>query len=414
MATSDEIYNRMTPQEQQRARQIFEDASAGRLTPEQTRQAVTQNEARVRQQLAGGGTTSSTSGGDGGGGGGSSSNDCPPGYKKNEYGKCVPIDTSSSGGRNPNLFGPAYEELPVEEEVLPAQDAYLEFLQQQAEQQRQQARESARVVIGDLLSLYGLGDLTDFVNDLIFKEDIVDAATIIGKIKTDKGTAGKTYWARFAGNRQRLDAGRNVLSEAEYLAVENAYRQVMRSAGLPQDLFDRPDDLANLIGYDVSVAELNARINDGFQAVARANPEVKAQMQRLYGVSDATLAAYFLDPERATPVLLRQAQSAQIAGQAKLQAQQEVTAAQAEELAIAGVSEAEARQGFQTIAQAQEIFNPLILGETAITQEEQIAGVFGTSAAAQQRIRQRQRERQAAFETGGRFAGQGTTVTGLQ
>ncbi|MGA1656102.1 MAG: hypothetical protein ACO39D_08180, partial [Ilumatobacteraceae bacterium] len=52
--------------------------------------------------------------------------------------------------------------------------------------------------------------------------------------------------------------------------------------------------------------------------------------------------------------------------------------------------------------------------EEAISQQEQISGVFGTSAAAQQRIRQRSRERQAIFEAGGRFAGQGTTVTGLQ
>lgn len=86
----------------------------------------------------------------------------------------------------------------------------------------------------------------------------------------------------------------------------------------------------------------------------------------------------------------------------------------AEELATAGITEQQAREGFQTIAQAQEIFNPLLVGETAISTEEQIAGIFGTQAAAQQRIRQRQRERQATFEAGGRFAGQGTTVTGLQ
>ena len=84
-------------------------------------------------------------------------------------------------------------------------------------------------------------------------------------------------------------------------------------------------------------------------------------------------------------------------------------------MAVAGVTQEGARQGFQTIAQAGELFVALPgTTEQAISEQEQIAGVFGTQAAAQQRLRQRQRERQAAFEAGGRFAGQGTTVTGLQ
>ena len=87
----------------------------------------------------------------------------------------------------------------------------------------------------------------------------------------------------------------------------------------------------------------------------------------------------------------------------------------AEELAVAGITQEQARAGFQTIAGAEELFVALPgTTEEAISQQEQISGVFGTSAAAQQRIRQRSRERQAAFEAGGRFAGQGTTVTGLQ
>lgn len=348
----------------------------------------------------------------------SSSGECPPGYRRDpETGKCVPKPSGGGFGSNPNIGWRPPQETYIPPEETPADaamQAWIDWQKQQAEQQKEVQRQSAKVVINDLLSLYGLGDLTDFVNDLIFKEDIVDAATIIGRIKTDKGKAGQAYWARFAGNKQRLDAGRNVLSEDEYLKMENTYRQTMRANGLPEDLFDRPDDLANLIGNDVSNAELNARISEGFQAVNRANPEVKAQMQRLYGVTESQLAAYFLDPARATPVLLRQAQSAQIAGQAKLQAGQEIGMMTAEELATAGITEQQAREGFQTIAQAQEIFNPLLVGETAISTEEQIAGIFGTQAAAQQRIRQRQRERQATFETGGRFAGQGTTVTGLQ
>jgi hypothetical protein len=277
-------------------------------------------------------------------------------------------------------------------------------------QQRAEQRESSKAVIQNLLTEYGLGNLTDFVNDLITKEDIISGDVILGRIRQTE-----QYKTRFAGNAARRSAGFNALSEAQYIALENSYRQVMRASGLPTGFYDSGEDFNTLIGGDVSVAELSARVNEGYLAVQQANPQVINEMRRLYGVDDSMLAAYFLDPAKATPMLLRQARSAQIASEATLQAQQEISAMTAEELAVAGITQQQARQGFQTIAEAEELFVPLVgTTEQAITQEEQIAGVFGTSAAAQQRIRQRSRERQAAFQAGGQFAGQGTTVTGLQ
>jgi hypothetical protein len=286
----------------------------------------------------------------------------------------------------------------------------LQQTNQQSAQQRAEQRESARAIIGNLLAEYGLENLTDFVNNLITQEDIISGDVILGRIRQTE-----QYKARFAGNAARRNAGFNALSEAQYIALENSYRQVMRASGLPTGFYDAADDFNTLIGGDVSVAELSSRINEGYLAVQQANPQVINEMRRLYGVDDSMLAAYFLDPAKATPMLLRQARAAQIASEATLQAQQEIGAMTAEELAVAGITQQQARQGFQTIAEAEELFVPLPgTTEQEITQEEQIAGVFGTSAAAQQRIRQRSRERQAAFQAGGQFAGQGTTVTGLQ
>jgi len=188
----------------------------------------------------------------------------------------------------------------------------------------------------------------------VFKEDIIDPNVLLGRIRQTT-----EYKDRFKGIELRRAKGLNVPSEAEYIGLENTYRQLMRTAAIPADLFDQPDDLANLIGNDVSPSELSARINEGYQAVAQANPEVVTQMRRLYGLQDGELAAYFLDPERTTPYLLRQARSAQIAGEAKLQAGQELTMTQAEQLATAGITQEQAQQGFQTIAQSQELFNPL-------------------------------------------------------
>jgi len=272
------------------------------------------------------------------------------------------------------------------------------------------ARESAMDVISRRLEAYGLSSLSQFIWKLITEENITSEYALVERIReTDQ------YKQRFPAMKMRRDRNLNAISEQDYINLENGYRETMRIAGLPRNLFDTPEDFTSLISGDVSVAEVKTRITQGYQAVAEADPQVIREMKRLYGVNDGMLAAYFLDPERTTPMLLRQAQAAQIAGQATLQAEMQIGAGTAEELAVAGITEAQARQGFQTIAASEELFVPLPgTTEQAITTEEQVAGVFGTSAAAQQRIRQRSRERQAAFQAGGTFAGQGTTVTGLQ
>lgn len=262
------------------------------------------------------------------------------------------------------------------------------------------SQQSAYEIIAQTLANYGLDQLGSFVNQMVFEENIVDTNILVGRIRQTN-----EYRQRFAGNEARRQAGLNVLSEGEYIQLENVYRQTLRSAGMPREFYSSPETFSRLIGGDVSVQEFSQRINQGYQAVREADPQVVEEMRRLYGVDDSQLAAYFLDPQRATPMLLKQAQAAQIAAQSNLQAGFGISQQQAEELAQAGVTGEQARQGFQTIASAQELFQPLA-GEQGdqITQAEQIGAVFGTSSAAQQRLRKRQAEREAAFAGGGSFA----------
>lgn len=270
-------------------------------------------------------------------------------------------------------------------------------------------QQSAYNIIAETLSRYGLTELSGFVNDLVFKENVLNTDIIYGRVKE---TA--EYAKRFAGNEARRRAGFNVLSEEAYIGQENTYRQLLRTAGLPAGFYDSNEDFTAFIAGDVSPSELNTRINDGYNAVKNSDPQVIAEMKRLYGVDDSQLAAYFLDPVKATPILVRQAQASQISAQATRQAGAEITAQQAEQLAIEGVTTQQAQAGFATIAQAQELFNPLA-GEQGVgmTQEEQIGAVFATDAAAAQRLRKKQAERTAAFQGGGGFAGQGQGQTAL-
>ena len=269
--------------------------------------------------------------------------------------------------------------------------------------------ESAYNIIARSLETYGLSSLTQFVTDLVFKENVLDENIIRGRMRETE-----QYKTRFAGNETRRKAGFNVLSEGEYLYLENAYRQQLRSAGMPPGFYDSNDDFTAMIGGDVSVAELATRVNQGYEAVKNADPQVIQEMQRLYGVNDSQLAAYFLDPVKSTPMLVEQAKSAQIAAEATKQAGLMITAQQGEQLAQAGINAEQARQGFATIGQAQELFNPLA-GEQGVgmTQQEQIGAVFSTDAGAAQRLRKKQAERTAVFQGGGGFAGQGSGQTSL-
>ena len=271
------------------------------------------------------------------------------------------------------------------------------------------SQQSAYDIIAQTLAGYGLTELSGFVTNLVFKENILNENIIYGRIKETP-----EYARRFAGNEARRKAGFNVLSEEAYIGQENTYRQLLRTAGLPAGFYDSNEDFTAFISGDVSPSELNTRINDGYNAVKNSDPQVIAEMQRLYGVDDSQLAAYFLDPVKATPILLRQAQASQISAQATRQAGTEITAQQAEQLAIEGVTTQQAQAGFATIGQAQELFNPLA-GEQGVgmTQEEQIGAVFSTDAAAAQRLRKKQAERTAAFQGGGSFAGQGQGQTAL-
>jgi hypothetical protein len=223
-----------------------------------------------------------------------------------------------------------------------------------------------------------------------------------------------TYKNRFAGNAARVAKGLPELSPGAYLQYEEAYRQKLRSSGMPIGFYDTQQDLARFIGNDTDPDELRERISLGYKAVKDADPQIVAEMKRLYMVDDASLAAFFIDPEKSKDIVLRQAQAAQIAAEAQTQAEMRLSAQEAESLAQQGITSAQARQGFGAISASRELFDTTMAGEEQITRQEQISGVLGTNAAAAQRIAQRQRKRKAAFEEGGGLAETQQGITGLR
>lgn len=229
----------------------------------------------------------------------------------------------------------------------------------------------------------------------------------------------KAFQDRFPANKILADQGKQQFTVRQYLTMESDYKRTLQRRGMPAGFYDQPSDFQNFIAQDVSPDELADRIDQGYQAVRNAPQNVVAEFQRLYGVNEGDLAAYFIDPERARPTFdryeaERQARSAQIAAQAQQQAQMQLQTQEAEALARAGITAEQAQTGFTDIAESQGLFQAQMAGETAVTREQQLGATFGTNAEARQAITARRRRRAAQFEAGGSFAGQGqASATGL-
>ena len=223
----------------------------------------------------------------------------------------------------------------------------------------------------------------------------------------------QTYRNRFAGNAARVRKGMSELTVGTYLQYEEAYRRTLRQAGMPLGFYDTEQDFANFIGNDVDPDELTIRLDRGYKAVTHADPQIVSELKRLYMVDDSALAAFFIDPTKARELVLRQSEAAQIAAAARRQANMGLTATEAEQLSIQGVTPQEAQQQFGALAQTQELFQSVQPGEEEISRQTQLEAIGGNAAAAQ-RIATRRRRRQAEFEAGGGLAETQQGVTGLR
>jgi hypothetical protein len=271
-------------------------------------------------------------------------------------------------------------------------------------------RESYTDIVRAELDRYGLGGLTDEVVKSLQEYDQIGPELFMARIRnTDQ------YKERFRGNELRRQAGLNVLSESQYIADETAYEAVLRNAGLPKGYYDSPDDFTALIGGNVSPLELSSRVTEGYLAVANADQSVRDEMRRLYGLTDGEMVAYYLDPQKALPIIEREVATARVGAAAARQGFSNVLDREAlERMSALGVSEQQASEAFGTLAAGRELLTPLDAGETALDVADTALGLTGQSPEALQRLRTQQRRRQARFEGGGSLATTAVGVTGLR
>lgn len=221
---------------------------------------------------------------------------------------------------------------------------------------------------------YGLGSLAGKIYDYVKNGYSADTISILLQDT-------KEYKQRFAANEARVKAGLPVLSPADYINTENSYRQLLRQSGLPEGFYDKNSDFTEWLAKDVSPTEIQSRVDLATQATALANPYYKQALSQM-GIGTGDMAAYFLDPDRAIPILQKNAATAQI-GAAALQQGLTFDKSYAEQLATSGVSADQAQQGYSQVANELNTMRDLgnIYG-SQWTQQQSEESVFGTNAAA--------------------------------
>jgi len=187
---------------------------------------------------------------------------------------------------------------------------------------------------------------------------------------------------RFAGNVVRQKAGKPVLSPGEYLKLEQAYSKVFQSYNLPK--FNTQDYYDKFIVADTDPTEVTERVQMAYDRIMGDEP-VLSTFKKFYsslGLGD--IVTGMLDPANQLPALQQKVKAAEIGGAAvrqgltasELATTPETTAGYsnvttgtlgADVLARAGVTKAQAEEGYQKIAQVLPTGEKLssIYGKTA-------------------------------------------------
>jgi hypothetical protein len=256
--------------------------------------------------------------------------------------------------------------------------------------------EDAYSILTKTLEDYNIGDLAKIIQGYMDRGLGSEQAAL--EIRKEP-----LYLERFAGNETRRKAGLNVLSEAEYLELENSYMKTLKAFGVPNELgkdkATRQTAMANLIAGDVDAIEFKDRVDTVVSRVKNADKTMKSTFNTFFGIKDEDLISYFLNPEANLPKLQEKVTAAEIGAAAKGQnLATSLDAATA--LAQFGVTREQARTGYEAIGEVLPTATKLgeIYGDqyTQTTAEQEV--FQGTASA--KRKRQQLAEREVASFSG--------------
>jgi hypothetical protein len=248
---------------------------------------------------------------------------------------------------------------------------------------------------------YGLSSLMDKITQYV--QEGYDANAVVALIRTTP-----EYKERFPAMDALAKKNRNI-SEAAYIQYETNAASLEKMYGLPSGMLSNKNEITGLLTNEVSATELEQRVVLASNNAYSTSPEMQRTFKDYFGIDTGSLTAYFLDPEKALPLLEKQVATANIGAEAAKQ-QMPISAALAGEIQTAGVTTAEAARGFATTAGQMG----LATGYGDVTsQEELINANLLNSAQAAQNVSRVAQSRVNRFAGGGAFESDRTGNTGL-
>lgn len=317
--------------------------------------------------------------------------DAKPGSKVNARPGQAPVN--ASGIKKPAAAVKTPAQVAAEQQAAAAEAALAA--------QKASARADALASLTMMFEEWGLGSLAGVVTGYLQQDYTVNQ--ILVEIRKSE-----PYKKRFAGNDARVKAGYAALNPAEYLATENAYKRLLQESGLPKGFYDDPSDFAGWIGNNVSVAEIQERVQIGVDAVNNTDPNYLSALRQV-GFGEGDLLASVLDQERALPILRRQVGTAKI-GSAAMQYGLNWNPDRAETFydqlkdGQGGVDAGMARQAYGQVAAAlpgAERLSRVYRGDAGVDQNILEDEFLGQSALASQRRGALARREQQAFSGSG-------------
>ena len=260
---------------------------------------------------------------------------------------------------------------------------------------------NAIAVLKQQMDDYGLSSLMDKITQYV--QDGYDANAVVALIRTTQ-----EYKDRFPAMETLAKKG-HAMTEANYIQYETNAAGIEKMYGLPTGMLSNKDEITNLLKNEVSGTELEQRVVLASNNAYTTSPELQQTFKDYFGVDSGGLTAYFLDPEKALPLLQKQVATANIGAEAAKQ-QMPVSAALAGQIANAGVTTAQATTGFATTAAQMGLAS----GYGDVTSQDELinANLLNNSQAAQNVNRVAQ-SRVNRFAGGGAFESTNAGNVGL-
>lgn len=161
--------------------------------------------------------------------------------------------------------------------------------------------------------------LVKLIEDAIARKDLDaygDQTVFMGKMWNMLRETAE-YKARFPGLvKLEQQAGYNPLTSMtpnDYLKMEGLYDNAMAFYGIPGDVFNRNQMVADLVGNQVTPQEMQQRIQMAADAAA-ANADITSKLLEYEGVEPGHIIAFYLNPDDAMAAIIRKEQALQIGG----------------------------------------------------------------------------------------------------